>query len=204
MGGIDETLDTFAALEPWLSSGKQASIANAQFLNWSENLLGKGALMASKEASKNSPYSNPRHVEIALRLFRQWAAHPAVKQGLAMQKSTASDLSSPISRTTLWNSYYGFLTIVLQENLTYPPPSGDAPGRPQQAAELRRVETICEGNLLREVKFPTASSENSQVEEWVERVISNWEILCGPHWQDDDLGEGGQTAVSRNVLEVSI
>ncbi|KAJ5833726.1 hypothetical protein N7474_002037 [Penicillium riverlandense] len=202
IGGIDETLDTFAALEPWLSSGKQASVANAQFLNWSETLLGKGALMASKEASKNSPYSNPRHVEIALRLFRQWAVHPAVKQGLATQKSTASDLSSPISRTTLWNSYYGFLTIVLQDNLTYPPPSAERPGRPQQAAELRRVETICEGNLLREVKFPTASSGNSQVEEWVERVISNWEILCGPHWQDDDLGEGGQTVASRNVLDM--
>jgi hypothetical protein len=34
-------------------------------------------------------------------------------------------------------------------------------------------------------------------------VISNWEVLCGPEWQDSDLGEGGQNAVSRNVLDVS-
>jgi hypothetical protein len=51
--------------------------------------------------------------------------------------------------------------------------------------------------------FPTASSQDSQVEEWVEQVISNWQVLCGPEWQDSDLGEGGQNAVGRNVLEVS-
>jgi hypothetical protein len=79
----------------------------------------------------------------------------------------------------------------------------DGPERPQLAGELRRIEAICENNLLREVKFPTASSNNSEVEEWVEQVIRNWEVLCGPHWQDQDLGEGGQNTVGRNVLDVS-
>jgi hypothetical protein len=80
----------------------------------------------------------------------------------------------------------------------------DGPDRPQLASELRRIEAICENNLLRDVKFPTASSSNSEVEEWVEQVISNWEVLCGPHWQDQDLGEGGQNTVGRNVLDVSV
>jgi hypothetical protein len=80
----------------------------------------------------------------------------------------------------------------------------DGPDRPQLASELRRIEAICENNLLREVKFPTASSSNSEVEEWVEQVIGNWEVLCGPHWQDQDLGEGGQNTVGRNVLDVSV
>lgn len=186
---------------PWLNSGKLTSITTPQFLEWSESLLGKGALLASGEASKNTPYSDPEHVDIALRLLRLWAAHPSVKQGSPTKSSNAGG-SGQVSRSSVWTAYYGFLTIVLQDGLIYTGPN-DGPDRPQLASELRRVESICEGNLLREVKFPTASSQNNQVEEWVEQVISNWEVLCGPEWQDSDLGEGGQNAVSRNVLDVS-
>jgi hypothetical protein len=163
--------------------------------------LGKGALLASEEASKYSPYSDPRHVDIALRLFRLWAAHPSVKQGTPVSSNV--DGPTPASRVSVWTNYYAFLTTVLQNGLIYTGPN-DGPDRPQQADELRRVETICEGNLLREVKFPTASSHNSQVEEWVEQVIANWEVLCGPEWQDSDLGKGGQNEISRNVLDVSL
>lgn len=199
--GIDETLETFASLMPWLSNGKLGS-SNAQFLSWTETLLCKGAIMASEEARNSSPYSDPRHVEIALRLFRLWATLPAVKQGLAAPKPSHLDASTSLSRTSMWKAYYGFLTTVLQEELVYTAPNG-GPERPQLASELRRIESICENNLLREVKFPTASSNNAEVEEWVEQVISNWEVFCGPHWQDQDLGEGGQNTVGRNVLDVS-
>lgn len=199
---IDETLETFGALAAWLSSGKLTSNANSQFLSWSESMLGKGALMSSEEATRNSPHSDRDHVDTALRLFRLWAVHPAVKQGLASPKPASPDLSGEVSRTTIWKAYYGFLTTVLQHSLPYTAPS-DGPERPQLASELRRIESICEGNLLREVKFPTASSNNLEVEEWVEQVIGNWEVLCGPHWQDQDFGEGGQNAVGRNVLDVS-
>lgn len=78
-----------------------------------------------------------------------------------------------------------------------------APERPQLVSEMRRVEAICENNILRDVKFPTANSGSEEVEEWVEQVIMNWEVLCGPHWRDDDLGEGGQSSYGRNVLDVS-
>ena len=163
--------------------------------------MGKGALLASEEASKHSPYSDPRHVEIALRLLRLWAAHPSVKQ--ATHTPSNVDGPTPTSRALVWTGYYAFLTTVLQDGLIYTGPN-DGPDRPQQASELRRVETICEGNLLREVKFPTASSHNSQVEQWVEQVIGNWEVLCGPEWQDSDLGKGGQNEIGRNVLGVSL
>ncbi|KAJ5805803.1 uncharacterized protein N7503_003405 [Penicillium pulvis] len=201
VASIDESLETFADLIPWLSNGKLINNANSQFLSWSETLLGKGAVMASEEAGTATPYSDPRHVEIALRLFRLWSVHPAVKQGQGSPKAAYAGAPGQPSRTSIWKSYYLFLTIVLQDGLPYPP-SHDNPERPQLASELRRVEAICESNLLREVKFPTASSDNSQVEEWVEQVISNWEILCGPEWQDQDLGEGGQNAVGRNVLDI--
>lgn len=202
VAGIDETVGTFAALAPWLSSGKLTSNANAQFLNWSETMLGKGALMASEEATMSSPYSDAKHVDIALRLFRLWSVHPAVKQGLAAPKPAYPDASGQVSRNTIWKAYYGFLTTLLQDDLPYTSPN-DGPERPQLANEIRRIESICEGNLLREVKFPNASSNNAQVEEWVEQVISNWQVLCGPHWQDQDFGEGGQNVVGRNVLDVS-
>jgi hypothetical protein len=200
VASIEETLETYASLIPWLNNGKLSSIITPQFLNWSESLLGKGALLASEEASKGSPYSDPRHVNIALRLLRLWAAHPSVKQGTPVSSNV--DDPTPASRASVWTGYYAFLTAVLQDGLIYTGPN-DGPDRPQQASELRRVETICEGNLLREVKFPTASSHNSQVEQWVEQVIGNWEVLCGPEWQDSDLGKGGQTEIGRNVLDVS-
>ncbi|KAJ5921224.1 hypothetical protein N7466_009550 [Penicillium verhagenii] len=201
VASIDETLDTYAALIPWLSNGKLINNPNSQFLSWSETLLGKGAVMASEEAGTATPYSDPRHVEIALKLFRLWSVHPAVKQGQGSPKAAYAGAPGQPSRTSIWKSYYLFLTIVLQDGLTYPL-SHDSPERPQLASELRRIEGICETALLREVKFPTASSDNSQVEEWVEQVISNWEVLCGPDWQDQDLGEGGQNAVGRNVLDI--
>ncbi|KAJ5099786.1 hypothetical protein N7532_006787 [Penicillium argentinense] len=187
---VEEILETFASLALWLEKGQLAT-SNQQFLSWSETMMGRGALIATEAATNNTPYSDPRHVEIALRLFRLWAALPAVKQGNAPNKAAFADNSGALSRPVIWKAYYGFLTTVLQDDLIYTPPIEAIPERPQLASELRRIESICENNLLREVKFPTASSNNSQVEEWVEQVISNWEVLCGPHWQDQDLGEGG-------------
>jgi hypothetical protein len=201
--GIDETLETFASLVPWLGSGVLTASTNAQFLSWSETMFGKGALLASETATKASPVADPRHVEIALQLFRLWASLTAVKQGLASPQTLYTDASGSLSRVVIWRAYYGFLTTILQDNLIYAPAHGGIPERPQLASELRRIEAICENNLLREVKFPVASSNNSQVEEWIELVIKNWQVLCGPHWQDQDLGEGGQNAVGRNVLDVS-
>ncbi|KAJ5134620.1 hypothetical protein N7526_005985 [Penicillium atrosanguineum] len=202
VAGIDETLETFASLVPWLGSGVLTASTNAQFLSWSETMLGKGALMASETATKAAPMSDPRHVEIALQLFRLWASLTSVKQGLASPQTLYTDASGSLSRVAIWRAYYGFLTTVLQDNLIYAPTHSGVPERPQLASELRRIEAICENNLLREAKFPTASSNNSQVEEWIELVIKNWQVLCGPHWQDQDLGEGGQNAVGRNVLDM--
>ncbi|KAJ5795102.1 hypothetical protein N7457_001701 [Penicillium paradoxum] len=198
---IDETLETFASLVPWLNSGKLASITTPQFLSWSESLLSSGALLASSEASKHNTSSDPRHVDITLRLLRTWATHPAVKQGLPTSNPPNVDSSGPAARGSVWTTYYRFLTTILQDGLTHACPK-DGPERPQLASELRRVETICERNILSDMMFPTANSQNSQVEEWVELVISNWQILCGPEWQDSDFGEGGQDSVGRNVLEI--
>ncbi|CAG7915479.1 unnamed protein product [Penicillium olsonii] len=199
VSNTDETIETFASLIPWLKSGKLSSITTPQFLSWSESLLGKGGILASEEARRNAAYSDPKNVDIALQLLRLWAAHPCVKQGTPATSNV--DDSAPASRSSIWTGYYAFLTTILQHGLPYTGPN-DGPHRPQQANELRRVETICESSFLRETKFPTADSHNVQVEQWIEQVISNWEIMCGPEWQDSDLAEGGQDAIGRNVLEI--
>jgi hypothetical protein len=64
------------------------------------------------------------------------------------------------------------------------------------------VEAICEANILRDVKFPTADSGNKKIEVWVEQVIRNWKELCGPQWHDEELEVGGQHAIGKNVLDV--
>ncbi|KAJ5495400.1 hypothetical protein N7539_000516 [Penicillium diatomitis] len=198
--GMDESLETFAALSTWLSDGRLGS-SNPQFLSWAEALLSKGAIMASDETQANSPDSETRHVEIALRLFRLWAALPAVKQGLPPQKPSYLDAPAPHSRCIVWKAYYGLLTTVLQDGLPYTA-SREGNERLQLASEIRRVEFICENSVIRDATFPNASSDNAEIETWVEKVIANWEIMCGPHWQDHDLGEGGQVAMGRNVLDI--
>ncbi|KAJ6155587.1 Tetratricopeptide-like helical, partial [Penicillium chermesinum] len=139
---IDETLETFSSLLAWLSSGKLTTNANSQFLSWAETLLGKGALLASEEAITAGQNANPRHVEIALRLF------PTVG-----------------------------------------------------SASLREAELGFK-HLTAFHPWALAINSNSPVEAWVEQVIGNWQILCGPYWHDQDLGEGGQNAVGRNVLDI--
>ncbi|OJJ48870.1 hypothetical protein ASPZODRAFT_139827 [Penicilliopsis zonata CBS 506.65] len=189
--GPDDSLPTLHSILPWLNGLKQAPSSSPQFSHWSEKLLAKGALLANDSDD----------VEVALKFFRLWSAHPQVKQGIASNTLPVDTSSDAISRSAVWKSYYSLLTQILQADGTYYPPA-DGPERPQLASELRRVEAIYESCMMKEVKFPTASSSNSQVEIWVEQVIRNWEVLCSPQWRDEELGEGGQNAVGRNVLDI--
>lgn len=201
MVGSNEALETFDSVLPWLSGRTEKFQSNPQFSNWSEKLLAKAALLAGDEVSNSVPYSDGRLVETALRTFRLWSGHPTVKQWISSSATQTDGTAEYASNSKLWRSYYNLLTVVLQHDLPYVSATHGS-GRSQLANELRRVESICEKNLLREVKFPTANAGTPQVEDWVEQVIHNWEILCGPEWRDEDLGDGGQNAVSRNVLDI--
>ncbi|KAI9041654.1 putative filamentation protein (Rhf1) [Aspergillus affinis] len=196
-----EAIDTFNSLVPWLTSHGEASSNNPQFLHWSEKLLGEGAFLACEEAIQQVPVLDGGLAKTALKLSRQWSSHPLVKQGIISPVQHYDGDRESISKSAIWKSYYGLLSAILVHELEYYPPANGS-ARPQLSSELRRVESLCESNLLREAKFPTADSQNTQVEDWVEQVIQNWEILCGSGWTDDDLGEGGQNAVGRNVLDI--
>lgn len=201
VAGSNDALETFNAILPWLSGRAEAFQLNPQFSSWSEKLLAKAALLSGDEVSKSVPYSDDKLVETALKTFRLWAAHPNVKQSVSSSGTQSEGPAEPVSTARVWKSYFNLLTAVLRHGLLYVPAT-NGPERPQLANEIRRVESICENNLLREVKFPMANTGTPQVEDWVEQVVHNWEVLCGPNWRDEDLGEGGQNAVSRNVLDV--
>ncbi|KAL2825629.1 hypothetical protein BDW59DRAFT_71756 [Aspergillus cavernicola] len=195
-----DALQTFNSLASWLDNQAYASSSN-QFLYWSEKVLADGALLAGDEVCNSISESSDELVRAALKLFRAWSSHPVSKPGTQMHAPESESSSEPASKSSFWKSYYDLLSAILLHNLSYTTPA-HGPERPQLADELRRVEAICEANLLRDVKFPTANSGSQSVEAWVEQVIQNWKELCGPHWHDEDLGEGGQNAVGKNVLEV--
>jgi len=153
----------------------------------------------------------------ALRIFRMWAQFWEAGVG-----ATATDNSETgKTRRLVWKAYYDTLSTILQRDLRYSPastnlepqlldPSEKLPAdehlasRIQQRAELKRVETTYESLLLKETRFPKASESSIVIELWVDAVMSNWRVLCGSSWQDEELGEGGKGGVGQGVLDVSI
>ncbi|RAL05554.1 putative filamentation protein (Rhf1) [Aspergillus ibericus CBS 121593] len=194
-------LETLHSLAPWLNSQLQSSTNSPQFIYWSEKLLAEAASLAGEEACKDIAAANAQTIATALGFFRLWASHPQVKLVALPQGILMDGLAEPNSRAPLWKSYYNLLSSILQQGLPYSPPAS-GPERPQLASELRRVESLCEASILRETKFPTANSNSPEIEAWVEQVIQNWEVLCGSNWTDEELGEGGQNSVGRNVLDI--
>ncbi|RAL10027.1 putative filamentation protein (Rhf1) [Aspergillus homomorphus CBS 101889] len=202
MSDAGDALDTLESLIPWLSSHLQGSaLSNPQFLYWSERLVAEGASITVEDALRDIGATDAQTVTTALGFLRLWASHPNIKQATASQSVPADNATGSALRSSLWKSYYDLLTAILRHGVPYSP-STNGPERPQLASEIRRVEAVCEANLLRETKFPAADSSNPHVEDWVEEVMSNWQVLCGPTWTDEELGEGGQNAVGRNVLDI--
>ncbi|KAL5043948.1 hypothetical protein BDW71DRAFT_186846 [Aspergillus fruticulosus] len=200
VSGPREALRVFNSLVPWLNSTNLGSSSN-QFLYWSEKILADGAFIAGEEICKDIASADSEVVRIALRIFRAWSSHPSVKPGEGACGMQTESSPEPVPKSSIWKSYYDLLSAILLHGLPYTAPA-QGPERPQLATELRRIEAICEANLLRDVKFPTADSGNEFVEAWVEQVIQNWKRLCGPEWHDEELGEGGQYALGKNVLEI--
>lgn len=197
-----DALDSVNTLMPWLTSQNQALFSsNSEISYWSGELLSRGAQVAAEQICSGAR-TDSGLLKLALTLFRMWAGHPSSKKPVPSRGPHNATAIGSSSRSTTWKAYYDVLTAILQNGLTYLPPTG-APERPQFASEIRRVESVCEANILNEVGFPKASSGSSRVESWVEQVVSNWEVLCGPNWRDEELGDGGQVGISRIVLDVS-
>jgi cargo-transport protein YPP1 len=192
------------SLLPRLVAPRQQSLSCSIWLQWTEILLAQIASISSKKACSTQYPNNSQYIETSLKAFRLWAGHPHVrrKENLSQSATQPAGLVEPVSQASIWMMYYGFLSTILQRTMAYYPPAEGQP-RPQLANEVMRVEARCENVLLGEVKFPAANGSNLQINSFIEQVIYNWEVLCGSDWKDEELGDGGQEAVGRNVLDVS-
>jgi cargo-transport protein YPP1 len=197
-GDVSGSLDVLKPLIPWMHEFESRLLSQPQMLFWSEQLLGHMALTASDGLDVSSPQSDQR-IDIALQAFRHWAIFSA------KGKDTAPDafgIARPVlPKIQVWKAYYLSLSKLVQHGIDHHA-LGEGHTRLHQAAELRRIESTYENELLRITRFPKASEPNRPIEEWVEQVMRNWEVLCGRSWPEADLGEGGRNAVGRNVLDI--
>jgi hypothetical protein len=208
-GAIEEATATYTSIIPWLSSTTTPNTESAQFKMWGEQSL----VRLCQLSDQSSGAGERINASDALRTYRYWA-----KFWDATSKSGGSDAAGAGAahyRRLAWKAYYDSLSTILRHDLAYEPDqtpiihekpqsTTQSDVRLRQRAELKRVETVYENLLIRETHFPKASETNHEVEAWVDSVMDNWRLLCGPTWSDADLGEGGKEGVARGVLDVGL
>ncbi|KAI9762630.1 MAG: hypothetical protein M4579_000248 [Chaenotheca gracillima] len=214
--GAAQAVDSLTAAV-LLAARTPYSAAGPELRLWTERLLTRGCLLSSDLAFSARDQSVDTK---ALILFRAWSHYWEGKPGQGLALLGGSSAISPIPRRLVWKSYYALLSRRLEDDFPHMQlslqsdnqlqnvsesrndPVSFQSRRLQQRAELQRVEATYEGLLMKEVQFPRASQTSREVEQWVELVISNWRILCGGAWGDEDLGEGGREAVGKSVIDI--
>jgi hypothetical protein len=199
-----DAVTTYSSVIPWLSSTTPTT-ESSQSTMWTESLVVRLCQLSDQSTGTGRQISSVD----ALRTYRFWAKHwdASAKSGGSNAPSAARH------RRLAWKAYYDTLSHALRHNLAYEPESSPSAAekpplhtqsslRLRQRAELKRVETVYEGLLIKETLFPKASETNHEIEAWVDSVMDNWRLLCGPTWSDFDLGEGGKEGVARSVLDV--
>ena len=197
-GDVSGSLKLFKSVVPWMHRLEPKLVSHSQMHFWSEQLLAHTAVTASDSLDMSSPDSDGR-IDTALQAFRHWAIFGA------KSRETARDdfgIAQPVRpRVEIWKSYYLFLSKLLQHGIDHHA-LREKHTRLHQTAELCRVESIYESELLRITSFPKANENNRTIEEWVEQVMQNWEVLLGRSWPEAELGEGGRNALGRKVLDI--
>ena len=156
-----------------------------QLSYWAEQILGEYVVPGPEAVFDQS----------RLKIFEIWSS--LTRRSQELSPSTYGNNKAAVPRSTIWEMYYDLASHGLDKA-----PHGSSQARQKQAAEIQAIESAYETNLLKNKKFPKATETNAVVEQWVERVIKNWQILCGPGWQESDLGSGGRNAITRNVLDI--
>jgi hypothetical protein len=203
-GAVRDAVSTYSSVIPWLSSSPIAA-PSMQSRMWTENVVVRLCQLSDQSAGAGEYITSTQ----ALHNYRFWA-----KFWDATVAGGGSDAPSAARHRRLaWKAYYDTLSIILRRNLPYEPEAMPATSekpplhtqstlRLRQRAELKRVETIYEGLLIKETQFPKAIQSNYEIAAWIDSVMDNWRLLCGPTWSDADLGEGGKEGIGRSVLDV--
>ena len=204
LSGPTEALQNLSFALPLLSRISHDAAGPEQRI-WTESLLTRACFLASSGASTESN----------LAFFRAWARFWESTPGQGVAAAGQAGPDPMIPRREVWRLYYVALSERLGLHVESNPGLGNehddtvsgsrpATSKLEQRAEFQRVQTLYENILLQHTKFPGANENNDVIEDWVEIVVSNWKVLCGDDWQDEDLGEGGKEAVGRGVLDVRL
>ncbi|KAH7074480.1 filamentation protein-like protein [Paraphoma chrysanthemicola] len=203
-GTTGDAVTTYSSVIPWLSNSPTTA-ESPQSKMWTESLLVRLCQLSDQSTGPGEHITSTE----ALRTYRYWATFwDASGRGAGSEAPTAAR-----HRRLAWKAYYDTLSSILRHNLAYDPESLPSTSekapihtqsglRLRQRAELKRVETVYEGLLIKETRFPKASETNHEIEAWVDSVMDNWRLLCGPTWTDADLGEGGKEGIGRSVLDI--
>ncbi|KAK4217949.1 hypothetical protein QBC37DRAFT_413607 [Rhypophila decipiens] len=199
-GQRDAALEAFASALPSLSGVWGTQNAHQQLRYWAELFLTEYCMLANQGMRENGQLlSDPN----CLAPFRAWAKYWAATKGPSLAGGYGFRGSVP--RRQVWSEYYYTISEILQQDLPFPTGyssiSTESSARNQLRAELKKVETIYQGLLFTETRFPKADEERAEVEEFVKRVMQNWTVLNGRGWKEHDLGVGGRDSLSHGVLD---
>jgi hypothetical protein len=228
-GASSEALDMYKSMIPFLASLPiPLGSYSPEFRVWTERMLSRMVAVSMKF----SPLGEWVDFESMLQMFHLWMSlfrftpsNP--KLPIAYEPPQKSPplvelgLEVDYSRWDVWMSYYDTLSEILRRGYVYSPAYTEGTPdilqsreglsddefitvRLQQRTEIKKVENSIEAKLMDETRFPKSNERNSRVERWVDAVMLNWRIMCGPTWQDEELGEGGKNAIARGVLDVSV
>jgi hypothetical protein len=223
---IDDALETYTSMLIFLSSVPSPGSMSPEFRLWCERLLTRMVALVM-----GSGPGERLDLNRTLQVFHLWTSlfslKPVAQKSMPYDQQTRPpppvELGSEVlySRWDVWTAYYKTLSYILRNGFVYSPSYSEASPlivasrfgisdedflkvRLQQRAELKMVESSMEAKLLEETRFPRANERNERVEKWIDAVMQNWRIMCGPTWQDAELGEGGKNALARGVLDVSL
>lgn len=223
INNLDAALETYASMLPYLSTIPSLGSMSPEFRVWCERLLTRTVALTA-----SGPPGERLDLDRTLQVFHLWTS---LFQLAPPQKSMQYEpparvppmveLGSEVlySRWDVWMDYYRALSYILKKGFVYSPSYsetmplvvssrfGISDGeflkvRLRQRAELKKVEASMETKLLEETRFPKANERNQRVEKWVDLVMQNWRIMCGPTWRDAELGEGGKNALARGVIDI--
>jgi len=202
-GQRDGALLAFEAALPGLSSVWQAGPAESrqQMRYWAELFLTEFCMLASQALREGARSLTDTD---CLASFRTWARYWAAgKQSVVSPGGYGFRGSVP--RRKVWAEYYFALSEILQRDLPFPTGysavTNEGSARSHLRAELKKVETIYQGLLFSETRFPRADEQRAEVEEFVRAMMENWAVLNGRGWKEHDLGPGGRDALCRSTLD---
>ena len=192
-GNATDAVQFYESMLPYLSK-TQSTVSNTVEANiWTERLLAQHASLVSghTKSNINDPHvlleSNIFQPTLLLGPFRVWSEYRAEHQN-----------GSFFALTWVWKAYYDVLSILIQHQITTP----IFQSKVQQRTELQKAQAAYEIIIMRETMFPQANQSNVEIDSWVDQVMANWRVMLDPSWQAEDLGQGGNAVMSKNVLDV--